>query len=166
MNLEPAQTPNFKWAEPNKLNWVHEKIGVWISLKSDHLKLERFNRSFRLAQAGISALERLWFRYRLFHEQNLMYKLLKRIWQAVYTLAKYLRYFDVLWFKLNKLRRIKFDVWINRCSFVNLGRFKYVLSSAQEKLGIWTGPYRDLQCFLVTLSVTFYQDMPLQMSHS
>ena len=26
----PVQTPNFSWAEPNTLNWVHEKFGVSI----------------------------------------------------------------------------------------------------------------------------------------
>ena len=30
---------------------------------------------------------------------------------------------------------IKFDVWINRCTFVNLGRPKFQLSSAHEKFG-------------------------------
>ena len=34
-----------------------------------------------------------------------------------------------------------FDVWINRCTFVKLGRSKFELSSAHEKFGVWTGPY-------------------------
>ena len=34
----------------------------------------------------------------------------------------------------------KNGVWINRRNFVNLGRSKFELSSAHEKIGVWTGP--------------------------
>ena len=45
------------------------------SVKNGYLNLERLNRSFRLAQPGISPLERLWFRRRTFHVPNRMHKL-------------------------------------------------------------------------------------------
>jgi len=63
-----------------------------------------------------------------------------RIVQVVFTLPENRWHFDVIWFKPNKVRRIKFDVWINRCTFDNLGRSKVELSSAHEKFGVWTGP--------------------------
>ena len=46
------------------------------SVKNGYLNLERLSRSFRLAQPGISALERLWFRRRIFDVPSLMRKLL------------------------------------------------------------------------------------------
>ena len=52
--------------------------------RSSSLNLERLSRSSRLAQSGISALERLSFRRRTFHEPNLMHKLL--LYHASYTL--------------------------------------------------------------------------------
>ena len=37
-------------------------------------------------------------------------------------------------------RLIKFDVWIKRRTFVNLGWSKFEFSSAHEKYGVLTGP--------------------------
>ena len=42
-------------------------------------------------------------------------------------------------------RLIKFDVWINRRTFVNLGRSKFEFSSAHEKYGVWNWD-RELFC--------------------
>ena len=40
-------------------------------------------------------------------------------------------------------RAIKFDVWISRRTFVNLGQSKFTLSSAREiEYGVWIGPYK------------------------
>ena len=45
---------------------------------------------------------------------------------------------------------IKFGVWNNRRSFVHLGRSKFELSSAHEKIGVWNGPYTLIveKCFM------------------
>ena len=64
----PVQTPNFSSAEPNTLNQVHEKLGVWIiGTLSQFGTAQRFfppisARNFDLG----STLERLWFRRRTF----------------------------------------------------------------------------------------------------
>ena len=54
-------------------------------------------------------------------------------------------------------RLIKFDVWINRRTFVTLGRSKFELSSAHEKFGVWTGPKAfNQECAPSLLDLTDY----------
>ena len=72
-----AQFRRRTFHEPNQIHWIkYMKSSAFESIENGYLNLERPSRSSRLAQPGISALERLWFRRRTFHEPNLMYKLL------------------------------------------------------------------------------------------
>ena len=54
--------------EPNLIPWIKcMKSSASESVKNGYLNLKRLSRSFRVAQSGISPLERLWFRRRTFH---------------------------------------------------------------------------------------------------
>ena len=57
--LGPVQMPNFSWAEPDTLN-KYMKSSASEPIRKACFNLERLGRSFRLAQPGISPLERLW----------------------------------------------------------------------------------------------------------
>jgi len=70
-----AQFRRRTFHEPNQIHWIkYMKSSASESIKNGNLNLERPSRSSRLVQPGISALERLWFRRRTFHEPNLMHK--------------------------------------------------------------------------------------------
>ena len=88
-------------------------------IRNGYFNLERLSRSSRLAWPGISTLERLWFRRRSFYVPNLMHKLLFGIY-----FENHWQYWLVSGTVLGTAvkRLTKFDVWINRRTFVNLGR--------------------------------------------
>jgi len=72
-----AQFRRRAFHEANQIHWIkYMKSSAFESVKNGYLNLERPSRSSRLAQPEISALERLWFRRRTFHDPNLMHKLL------------------------------------------------------------------------------------------
>ena len=76
-NFPKAQFRRRTFHEPNLIPWIkHMKSSASEWVKNGYLNLERLNRSFRLAQPGISPLERLWFRRRTFHVPNRIHKLL------------------------------------------------------------------------------------------
>ena len=72
-----AQFRRRTFHEPNLIPWIkYMKSSASESVENGYLNLERLSRSFRLAQPGISPLERLWFSRRTFNVPNLMHKLL------------------------------------------------------------------------------------------
>ena len=76
-NITKAQFRRRTFHEPNLIAWIkYMKSSASESVENGWFNLERLSRSSRLAQPGFSALERLWFRRRNFHEPNLMHKLL------------------------------------------------------------------------------------------
>ena len=77
IRVSTAQFRRRTFHEPNLIPWIkYMKSSASESVKNGYLNLERLSRSSRLAQPGISPLERLWFRRRNFHVPNLMHKLL------------------------------------------------------------------------------------------
>ena len=71
-----AQFRRRTFHDPNLIPWIkYMKSSTSKSVKNGYLNLERLSRSFRLAQPGISPLERFWFRRWTFHVPNLMQKL-------------------------------------------------------------------------------------------
>ena len=125
--LGPVQTPIFSWAE---LKYM--KSSASESIKNGYFNLERLSRSFRLAWPGISPLERLWNCFDSDAELFMSRSWCINYYNVFYKTADISSCFGSKW--------IKFGVWINRRTFVNLGRSKFELSSAHEKIGVWTGP--------------------------
>ena len=68
----------FQWRDSENREYLellkNMKSSASESVENGCFNLERLSRSSRLAQPGISALERLSFRSRTFHEANLMLK--------------------------------------------------------------------------------------------